>query len=283
MGDRRPALDVHVPVTAASLFDIVDAVTDDYRPFAVQAVTPAIRRIYFFSRTDRDDAAHALTARLTQHHVKIAPVDIDDDGAYWAARSQADLQSVRIGRIIVAPPWDVPEESPATTTIVIQPSMGFGTGHHESTRLCLRALQEASVTGLDVIDLGSGSGVLAIAAAKLGARTVLAIECDCDAVASARDNIAANQVASIVQLIVGDLQTVDRPRPGHVVLANLTGDALSRHADAIFAWAMTGGTLIASGVTRNEETAVLDALRTQATLRDRTVEGDWVGLVMEAS
>ena len=65
--------------------------------------------------------------------------------------------------------------------------------------------------------------------------------------------------------------------------ANLTGDALSRHADAIFAWAMTGGTLIASGVTRNEETAVLDALRTQATLRDRTVEGDWVGLVMEAS
>ena len=110
----------------------------------------------------------------------------DDD---WAARSQQSLTAVRAGSFIVAPPWDLPDSPPAdVTVIVIEPSMGFGTGHHATTRLCLRLLSDIDVSDLDVLDLGTGSGVLSMAAALRGARRVVGIDVDrrCDSVGGSR-------------------------------------------------------------------------------------------------
>ncbi len=110
--------------------------------------------------------------------------------------------------------------------------MGFGTGHHATTRLCLRLLQELELRGARVLDVGTGSGVLALAAWKLGASDVVAIDNDPDALDNARDNIARNGAAAAIDIICDDLDTL-RIQRADVVLANLTGAVLVRYADAV--------------------------------------------------
>ena len=169
--------------------------------------------------------------------------------------------------MIVAPPWDLPDSEsnlcsrapspeppapdlahraprtphsdsdpqprspriPHSLLVIIEPSRGFGTGHHQSTRLCIALLQNRNLVGQTMIDVGTGSGVLAITAAKLGAAYVAAIDVDPDAVENARENIAANAVTEVVDAHVEDFTTASRS-PADIVTANLTGTLLARHA-----------------------------------------------------
>src|SRR5512134_3215469 len=138
-----PALDVR-PIP-----ELFEAALTDYDVTAINEGEDAWR-IFFHTPQERDRAAAGLRAAFDG--LAIDPVDVPDED--WAARSQASLRSIQVGRVIVAPPWDAP------VTIVVQPSMGFGTGHHATTRLCLAALQQLDLRGLTVIDVGTGSGVL---------------------------------------------------------------------------------------------------------------------------
>jgi ribosomal protein L11 methyltransferase len=234
--------------------------------------------VFFPSSTDREAASIHLRRALPQCHA--VSVDVPDER--WAERSQTALKAVRVGALTVAPPWDVP--AGGSGVIVIQPSMGFGTGHHASTRLCLRLLQAAPVAGAAVLDVGTGSGVLAIAASKLGARSVAAIDYDADAVASARDCAALNGLSAAIDIRQADLEreSTVTGEPFTVVLANLTGGMLVRMATRLCALTVPGGTLIVSGVTRDEEAAVIVAFQSAgAALIGRIVEDDdneWVGL-----
>ena len=108
---------------------------------------------------------------------------------------------------------------------MIEPSTGFGTGHHETTRLCLLLMQRLDLRGARVLDIGTGSGVLALAAWKLGAGDVVAIDSDPDALDNARDNIARNGAAPSIDIIRDDLESL-RIQRADVVLANLTGAVL---------------------------------------------------------
>jgi hypothetical protein len=152
-------------------------------------------RAFFTSSADRDAALASLGARPG---LVCAPIDVPADD--WAARSQAALEPVTVGDVTVAPPWTVTPAlaGAARHLVVIQPSMGFGTGHHASTRLCLGWLQRAAPAGAAVLDVGTGSGVLAIAAVKLGAAAVDAIDVDPDALASARENLRLNETGGCV-------------------------------------------------------------------------------------
>jgi ribosomal protein L11 methyltransferase len=156
--------------------------------------------------------------------------------------------------------------------------MGFGTGHHETTRLCLGLLQEARVAGRDVVDLGTGSGVLAIAACLLGARTVRAIDLDEDALASARENVALNEAALAAcgvrpEVAAGNLR--EGVAAGDLVIANLTGGLLIAAASPLLAAVRTGGQVLISGFQPHEADAVLAALAGAGATIERRREGEW--------
>ncbi len=137
--------------------------------------------------------------------------------------------------------------------------MGFGTGHHATTRLCLAALQTLDLSQLSVLDVGTGSGVLAIAADRLGAARALGIDHDPDAVQAARENLALNPATRDVSFAVADLRTTPLPRAG-VVTANLTGALLIETANDLLAAVDAGGTLIVSGLLAAERDDVVRAM-----------------------
>jgi len=159
--------------------------------------------------------------------------------------------------------------------------MGFGTGHHATTRLCAALLQRLDLRGRRALDVGTGSGVLALVARALGADPVVAVDNDADAIESARESLGLNGVTDI-DLRLGDLR--DLPlQPADVVTANLTGGLLVRTADQLTDLVATGGCLILSGVTRDEEADVTAAFRARLTLAERMDEDEWVGLLFRRS
>jgi ribosomal protein L11 methyltransferase len=237
-------------------------------------------RVFFQSTSDRDDALRHLR---TLTGLVTTAADIPDED--WAARSQASIGPVTIGRITVAPPWSV---TPALTaqsdiTIVIQPSMGFGTGHHASTRLCLRWLQTLALGGANVLDAGTGSGVLAIAAATLGAARAVGIDVDPDAIESARENVELNDIGDRVALREHGLADAASTfgQAFDVILANLTGGLLCRDAGAFLRLATPNARLIVSGFERPERAQVAGAFEDAGwlTLGDVTEDG-WVALLL---
>jgi len=259
---------------------------DPFEPVAIQEHDAGDGwRVFFRSAANRDRARISLAAEFGNALLSLSSVDVDDED--WARRSQASLTAIRVGRIVIAPPWAVnPEPRIANSesrmaiddiVIVIDPSTGFGTGHHASTRLCLELLQRIEVTGKRVVDVGTGSGVLAIAAWKLGARQVTAIDNDPDALTNARENVDRNGADEAVTVSEVDLTTASL-EPADLVLANLTGAILQRHAQALRALATPRGNVIVSGFTTEEEDGVVRAFG--VAVRERAQEGEWIALVL---
>lgn len=280
-----PALDVRFRNEEALVSDLEGyfaAFLDDYSPNAIVDTSGAkglTWRIFFTSVDARASAAAAIAAQW--HNLDVAAVDVPDE--QWAEKSQAGLTAVQVGRIIVTPPWDLPRarslSDAASTLVVIEPSMGFGTGHHESTRLCLAALQQIDVLGRRVLDLGTGSGVLAIASVLIGGASGIALDDDGDAVIAAEQNVALNQVADRVEVRQSDF-TERPPVEADVVLANLTGALLRRHAGRVKACVAPTGTLILGGFTEDERLAVVHAFEPFAVVRE-DAENGWIALTLE--
>ena len=243
--------------------DLLQAALTDYEIAAIDEASEDSWRVFFQTEAERTRALEALAPRFPSLTLDLLDVADED----WAARSQANLHAIQIGRIIVAPPWDVP------TTIVIQPSMGFGTGHHATTRLCLAALQRVRIAGRSVLDVGTGSGVLAIAASRLGAADVTGLDDDADAIHAAWENLALNPGAT-VSLIVGELRSTELV-PADVILANLTGALLIASAERLRKLTNARGRLILSGFQTHEERDVVAAY-SAFTVEHRGEEEGWV-------
>ena len=262
-----PALDVTGVDT-----DLLLAIVDDYGPTAVEEITGGLS-IFFAASTARDEAARAIQVALPSATLLAREVDDED----WARRSQQNLTPITVGRITIRPPWS-PAESDATRhdehlDITILPSMGFGTGHHATTRLCLAALQACEARGASVLDVGTGSGVLALAASALGARTSRGIDFDPDAIANAVENLELNPGLSGVIFEVRDLSDQTLPA-ADIVLANLTGAVLVRNASVLAGAVAPRGTLIVSGLQPHERDEVLAAFGKDC-LSASATEADW--------
>ena len=264
------ALDVR---TDAS--DLLLAIVDDFGPTAVEE-RDAVARLFFSTSSDRDSAQRALASTFD-----VTAVDVSDED--WARRSQEGLEPITVGRITVFPnPQSIrnPQSTIRNTIdIVIVPSMGFGTGHHVTTRLCLAALQEIDVTNRIVLDVGTGSGVLAIAADRLGASTAVGIDYDEDAIQSARENLDLNPEVRHVTFETVDLAARALPL-ADILTANLTGALLVRSAAMLLGAVQPDGTLILSGIQSHERDEVRQAFAGAAVVWERDEDG-WVGLAVQ--
>lgn len=189
----------------------------------------------------------------------------------------------RVGALRVAPPW-LAGGLDAATTIVIDPAMAFGTGEHPTTRGALRLMQGEGVIrpGDVVADLGAGSAVLAIAAVKLGASRVAAIELEPDAAGSAAENVARNGVEGAVHYIVGDAALLlPLVAPVRVILANIVSSVLAVLLPTMRAALAPGGVAVLGGMLVEERAPMRDILAAGGwSVRAQDVEGEWWSAVV---
>ena len=185
-------------------------------------------------------------------------------------------------RLVVKPRWQEYAAKPGDIVIALDPGMAFGTGTHPTTQLCLEALESLPVAGKRVLDVGTGSGILAIAAAKLGAARIDALDTDSVAVAAARDNVAQAGLAASITVIEGSLPLSDATVRYDVVLANITAQTLILLAAPLRAALAPHGRLLACGIIEPKTDEVLTAFIAEGLhLRNRRQVGDWVLLEME--
>jgi ribosomal protein L11 methyltransferase len=279
-----PALEIRIlPAADASVPDRLYALLDDFEPSAIHQDDDDERwRVFFRTPAQRDNAGRALASL---DGIRTVPLDVADED--WARRSQENLRAIEAGGLVVAPPWDIPQaahkaeggrQKADLPVIIIEPSTGFGTGHHATTRLCLLMLQRLDLRGARVLDVGTGSGVLALAAWKLGAGDVVAIDNDPDALDNARANIARNGAAPSIDIICDSLEAL-RIQRADVILANLTGAVLVRHAAELRGLALDDGYLILSGFAP-ADIAVIRTAFAGLPLIHESADGEWAALCL---
>jgi ribosomal protein L11 methyltransferase len=253
--------------------------------YVVDGAAPAIVRGYIPAGARAQQAARslrlALRAAPLQHRPRwrrnrtIAPTS-------WRDSWKKHFGILRAGNgLVIAPSWVRYSPRQGETVIRIDPAMAFGTGQHPTTAMCLRALKEHVRPEMRVLDLGCGSGILAIAAAKLRASQVVALDIDPQAVKATRANAAANEVASAVHVREG---TLDELGTGYgrfdLILANISALTLERLAPALSNALVVGGTLASSGFLDDAVPALTDSYRRAGLSIERVIEdGVWRAII----
>ncbi|MEJ7696003.1 MAG: 50S ribosomal protein L11 methyltransferase [Candidatus Limnocylindrales bacterium] len=200
----------------------------------------------------------------------------------WASAWKAHFPVLRVGRrLVIRPSWRRHRRAPDDVVLALDPGMAFGTGLHPTTRLCLAMLERladrGAVAQTRVLDVGCGSGILAIAAIKLGAASALGLDTDPIAIESTVANARRNRLVRRVRARVASLPSGDGA--WDVVLANLIAGVLVPLAPALAAELQPGGTLLASGIFIDREAEVREAFEAAGLMvTDRAAEGEWVAL-----
>lgn len=198
------------------------------------------------------------------------------DDKDWLESWKAEFVPIRVGAFLVRPTWSEAVAADAVE-LVLDPGMAFGTGLHPTTQQCLEALSRMPLEGKGVLDVGTGSGILAIAAAKRGASPVVAVDTDMLAVDAARENAVRNGVA----IPVAEGSAEDVPGRFDVVIANIVSPVLQRIAPHLAARLSGGGTLLVAGISAPAEAATREAFgAVRLSVLDRTERDDWVALAL---
>jgi len=203
----------------------------------------------------------------------------------WMNAWREYYKPFRLGEHLhVIPSWQEAETEPDDVVLRIDPGMAFGTGTHETTSLCMVALEKYVEKGDTVLDIGCGSGILGITAAKLGAKTVICSDLDPSAVKVARENVNDNGVDSTVEVYQGDLTEVERLKgtTADVVAANIIADVIIILSRSVGTFLKEGGIFITSGIIPEKEQEVAEALRENGfTLLETVRKGSWVLIVSQ--
>ncbi|KLU55795.1 50S ribosomal protein L11 methyltransferase [Paenibacillus sp. VT-400] len=236
----------------------------------------AVIKGYFSEGTDMVALQSEVNPRIEQlsefgidtGEVRYETRTVDEDD--WATAWKQYFKPVRVSeRLTIKPTWEeYTPESPDEKIIELDPGMAFGTGTHPTTSLCLRTLETVIQGGEEVIDVGTGSGILAIGAIKLGAKHVLALDLDPVAVISARENVELNGLEQQITVKESDLLSVLGSQdpalgvqlPVKVVVANILAEIILLFVDDVYNALESGGTYIVSGIWKNKEQVVHDAL-----------------------
>jgi ribosomal protein L11 methyltransferase len=263
-----------------ALMVTVPAVDEDAATFALwQAGTAGIEVLpgrdtvalrAYFTEPPTPQALLALP-----RSARVAPAEVPE--VDWVTRFRTGFRSFRVGGFLVAPPWE--EAADAADVILVEPGRAFGTGTHETTRLCLRALEQlARQRPLGrCLDLGCGTGLLAVAAARRGASHVTACDIDADAIASVALHARLNRVS--LGIVRADGARAFQERAFDLVLANLTAPLLLERAGEVSSLLAPGGALVLSGFLEDDWSAVAQAYA-RLGRPDIIADGEWRALVV---
>lgn len=203
------------------------------------------------------------------------------DGDDWIEIWRKHYRPIELGNVLICPAWIERKPKEGQIEVIIDSNMAFGTGEHETTSMVLSLMQKFVSSAETVIDVGTGSGILGIAAAKLGAKKVVMTDIDYVAVKSAKHNCEINGVADKCEVDLNNLLD-DKNITGDLVLANITADVLLILSESIPAHVKKGGVLIMSGIIKSR---VDDVIRRYTEigfqLEERRDEGEWIALVMK--
>ena len=198
----------------------------------------------------------------------------------WAEAWRQYFHTIRVGkRVVVKPTWEKYERKAGDVVVEVDPGMAFGTGNHPTTQLCLRALEKYMRPRRVAVDFGTGSGILAIAAAKLGASLVIAFDCDDTAVRAARANVQQNNLEERIEVHKSDGLGFINCRVD-LVTANLVAETIMGQSQALADLLKTGGVLIASGITADRSVEVEQSLRNAGfDIAEILTQDEWVTIV----
>ena len=221
---------------------------------------------------------------LAEGGVRSGPCDIswseveDED---WSESWKQYFHAERVGaRVVIRPTWETWEEAPHDIVIVMDPGMAFGTGTHPTTAMCIREIELLDISGMEVTDIGTGTGVLAIAAARLGAAHVTAVDRDTVAIDAARENIARNGVEDSITLGISDLFSAV-PGKADLVIANLVADPIIRLMDDLEHHLEPGGVLLISGIIEDRAPDVVEAAgRKNLSVEKIIEERGWAAMLL---
>ncbi|HSC71897.1 MAG TPA: 50S ribosomal protein L11 methyltransferase [Candidatus Methylomirabilis sp.] len=228
-------------------------------------------------------ALAALGLPLADANIQVRELPIEDWGGAW----KQHFQPLPVGRrLLIAPPWERGPFPSDRLVLCIEPAMAFGTGHHATTRMCLETLEEVLANwspndGPSVLDMGTGTGILAIAAARLGARRVIALDSDPEATDAAQRNLVLNRLESLVDVRQGGLEVLETGSQFNLIVANLDTKTLSPLFGALRGQIASQGRLIASGIPVEDEERVTTAARAdRLRVISRRAEDGWLCLTL---
>ncbi len=282
--DRSPARWLELSVEAAP--DAEEAVTDVLRRHVHGGVSiePGEASVVVKGYLPADgDLARRRRALRRQLAALVSPSALrsrwlsEED---WAHVWKEFFPVLRVSsRLVICPTWRSYRPRPGEAVIRLDPGMAFGTGQHPTTLLCLRALEDLLRPGMDVLDLGTGSGILALAAASLGAASVLALDIDPQAAAVARENVRLNGLEAVVRVEEGGL--AEAPTAAFdLAMANISAAVIVEGAPALAGVLRPAGVLVVAGFSAQSADQVSGALAHTGLAVERALaDGDWRGLV----
>jgi ribosomal protein L11 methyltransferase len=197
----------------------------------------------------------------------------------WNAEWRKHFRPQKIGKSVwISPPWEVPEIKPNEYLIIIDPQMAFGTGHHETTQLAILAIEKFVKPSFSVLDAGTGSGILAILAQRMGSKYIFGFDNDPDAIENANHNAELND-ANDIDFKNGNYRVIPR-RFFDVVLANMNRSILTKLLPALQKVTRIHGKLILSGILRSEQASMLDAIPPTLEQLELNYKNDWLSIVL---
>lgn len=236
----------------------------------------------------------AFIAELRTYPIDVGAAEISTKEVKeedWANGWKQYFKPIAItDRMIVKPTWEPYEAQPGEIILELDPGMAFGTGTHATTSLCLRTLEQTIKPGMKVIDVGTGSGILAIAAAKLGAESVLALDLDPVAVSSAAENVKINGMEDQIEVVHSDLLQILKSDtaaesskfqlPATLVVANILAEIILLFVQDVYDALESGGIYVASGIIGKKQEDVRQGLEQAGFRVDRVeIDEDWVVIV----
>ncbi len=196
----------------------------------------------------------------------------------WNEQWEETIQPQTIGRFLVKPTWSQASVSDDKILLEIDPKMSFGTGYHETTRLMLRLLPKVIQKGDILVDAGTGTGILAIAAIKLGAKHVHAFDIDEWSYENTRENILLNDVADYITVKKGSTETIPKGKQADLVLANIERNTILELLPDLSGALKKGGHLLLSGLLESDKQSVLDKLKSDYEISEILQENEWIAI-----